>query len=216
MARLVHADHGQIGVTDIVGTGLYDPERARETPLWARELHGFDTHVPETEEYGVTSFVHRARQPCDPAHVHAVLTDALPGVIRAKGHFWIATRPDWVAAYGLAGAQAAITPLDAALVGVDTVFLPALHAAQPDPFLVWRRANWGLAIAVGGAAVVSRLDPAGQAGRGRSFEQPLPGRRPDRVARTLRELDRLQARCLAHNAPMVWGAACPVRNVLRS
>jgi len=96
------------------------------------------------------------------------------------------------------------------------VFLPALHAAQPDPFLVWRRANWGLAIAVGGAAVVSRLDPAGQAGRGRSFEQPLPGRWPDRVARTLRELDRLQARCLAHNAPMVWGAACPVRNVLRS
>jgi G3E family GTPase len=51
------------------------------------------------------------RAPFDPAKVHAVLTGDLPGVIRAKGHFWLATRPNWVAEYSLAGAVSSVTPL---------------------------------------------------------------------------------------------------------
>jgi G3E family GTPase len=79
--------------------------------MWAKELYGFATHVPETEEYGVTSFAYRARRPFDPARLHGVLNGPLPGVIRAKGHFWIATRPDWVAEFSLAGALSSVRPL---------------------------------------------------------------------------------------------------------
>ncbi len=80
-------------------------------PMWAKELYGFADHVPETEEYGVKSFVYRARQPFVPEKIMAVLNGELPGVIRAKGHFWIATRPDWVAEFSLAGALSSVKPL---------------------------------------------------------------------------------------------------------
>ncbi len=110
-ARLIEADHSRIDASAIFDTGLFDFERAHEHPLWAKELYGFAHHTPETEEYGITSFVYRARRPFDPARIHAVLNGALPGVIRAKGHFWIATRPDWVAEFSLAGALSTVTPL---------------------------------------------------------------------------------------------------------
>jgi G3E family GTPase len=110
-ARLIMADHGRVPPAQIMGTGLFDFDRAHEHPLWAKELYGHADHVPETDEYGVTSFVYRARRPFDPARVHAVLNGDLPGVIRAKGHFWLATRPDWVAEFSLAGAISSVKPL---------------------------------------------------------------------------------------------------------
>ncbi|GGE81568.1 GTP-binding protein [Stappia taiwanensis] len=110
-ARLIETDFGRVPVDSIFDTGLFDFETAHQHPLWAKELYGFADHVPETEEYGVSSFVYRARRPFDPARLHAVLGGALPGVIRAKGHFWLATRPDWVAEYSLAGALSSVQPL---------------------------------------------------------------------------------------------------------
>ncbi|MGC8202571.1 GTP-binding protein [Aliiroseovarius sp. PTFE2010] len=59
----------------------------------------------------MTSFVYHARAPFDPAKLHAALNGPLPGTIRAKGHFWIATRPDWAIEFSLAGAISSITPL---------------------------------------------------------------------------------------------------------
>ena len=55
--------------------------------------------------------VYRARQPFDPARLHGVLNGDLPGVIRAKGHFWLATRPDWAGEFSLAGALSQVRPL---------------------------------------------------------------------------------------------------------
>ncbi len=110
-ARLVETDQSQVAGDRIFDTGLFDFETAHEHPLWAKELYGFADHVPETEEYGVSSFVYRARKPFHPARIHAVLNGELPGVIRAKGHFWVATRPNWVAEFSLAGAMSSVQPL---------------------------------------------------------------------------------------------------------
>ena len=109
--RIIETDRSEVAADAILNTGLFDFERAHEHPMWAKELYGFADHVPETEEYGVASYVYRARQPFDPSKVIAVLNGDLPGVIRAKGHFWIATRPDWVAEFSLAGALSSVTPL---------------------------------------------------------------------------------------------------------
>lgn len=110
-ARLIETDYAEVRPEAIFDTGLFDFDKAHEHPLWAKELYGFADHVPETEEYGVSSFVYRARRPFDPQKVHAVLNGPLPGVIRAKGHFWLASRPDWVAEFSLAGALSKVAPL---------------------------------------------------------------------------------------------------------
>lgn len=110
-ARLIETDFARVDPPAIFDTGRFDFDRAHEHPLWAKELYGFAQHTPETEEYGIASFVYRARRPFHPQRIHAVLNGPMPGVIRAKGHFWIATRPDWVAEFSLAGALSSVTPL---------------------------------------------------------------------------------------------------------
>ena len=108
---IIEADYSDVPAEAILDTGLFDFEKAHEHPMWAKELYGYADHTPETEEYGVASYVYRARRPFQPEAVHALLNGPLPGVIRAKGHFWMATRPEWVAEFSLAGALSSITPL---------------------------------------------------------------------------------------------------------
>ena len=110
-AQIIETDHSKVPADRIMGTGLFDFDKAHLHPMWAKELYGFADHVPETEEYGVSSFVYRARRPFHPQKIHDVLNGDLPGVIRAKGHFWIATRPDWLAEFSLAGALSSIKPM---------------------------------------------------------------------------------------------------------
>ena len=103
-ARVIETDYGRIELADILGTGRFDFEKASEHPLWFKELHGFRDHVPETEEYGIRSFVYRARKPFQPTRFKAFLDESWPGVIRAKGFFWLATRPHHVGEMSQAGA----------------------------------------------------------------------------------------------------------------
>lgn len=109
--EILEVNHSDVPANKILNTGLFDFEKAHEHPMWAKELYGFADHVPETEEYGVASYVYRARRPFVPEKIMTVLNGDLPGVIRAKGHFWIATRPEWVAEFSLAGALSSIRPL---------------------------------------------------------------------------------------------------------
>ncbi|MEM6491164.1 MAG: GTP-binding protein, partial [Pseudomonadota bacterium] len=110
-ARIIETNHSDVPADAILDTGMFDFQKAHEHPMWAKELYGFADHTPETEEYGVASFVYRARRPFHPARVHALFTGDLPNVIRAKGHFWIASRPDLVAEFSLAGTLSSVEPL---------------------------------------------------------------------------------------------------------
>ena len=103
-ARLIEADFGRVPLDAVLNTGLFDHEKAQEHPLWHKELYGHADHVPETEEYGISSFVYRARRPFHPERFNTFLAQTWPGLIRAKGHFWLATRPQWVGEMSLAGA----------------------------------------------------------------------------------------------------------------
>ena len=103
-ARIEEVDFGQIPLDAILNTKRFDFNRAHEHPLWYKELYGFNDHVPETEEYGVRSFVYRARRPFDPTRFQAFIDKNWPGVVRAKGFFWLATRPDYVGELSQAGA----------------------------------------------------------------------------------------------------------------
>ncbi|MCO7737897.1 zinc metallochaperone GTPase ZigA [Brucella intermedia] len=103
-ARIEEADFGEVPLDAILDTKLFDFNKAHEHPLWYKELHGFAAHTPETEEYGVRSFVYRARRPFDPERFQSFIDKGWPGVVRAKGFFWLATRPDFVGEISQAGA----------------------------------------------------------------------------------------------------------------
>ncbi len=103
-ADIIETNFSKAPLNKILNTGRFDFEKAQQHPVWFKELYGFANHVPETEEYGVTNFVYRARRPFDPQKFHAFVQSNWPGVIRTKGHFWLATRPQWVGELSQAGA----------------------------------------------------------------------------------------------------------------
>lgn len=105
-ARIIDANFGRVPLDTILDTGLFDDEKAEQHPLWFKELYEPEAHRPESDEYGVESFVYRARRPFDPKRFYAFLTGGgMEQVIRAKGHFWIATRPDYLGELAVAGSQ---------------------------------------------------------------------------------------------------------------
>ena len=104
-ARLIETDFGKVDLREVLGTGRFDFTKAETHPLWFKELHGFKDHVPETEEYGIRSFVYRAKRPFDPTRFQRFIDSPWPGVVRAKGFFWLATRPHHVGEISQAGAM---------------------------------------------------------------------------------------------------------------
>ncbi|RUL99614.1 GTP-binding protein [Rhizobium chutanense] len=107
-AQVVEAVFGQVPLGAILDTGLFSEAKAARHPLWHKELFGWGEHVPETEEYGITSFVYRSRRPFAPLRLKDFLDRKWAGLIRAKGHFWLATRPDEIGLLSIAGTQCRI------------------------------------------------------------------------------------------------------------
>ncbi|MBB5665903.1 G3E family GTPase [Rhizobium leguminosarum] len=107
-AQVVEAVFGQVPLDAILDTGLFSEAKAARHPLWHKELFGWGDHVPETEEYGIRSFVYRSRRPFHPLRLKDFLDRKWAGLIRAKGHFWLATRPDEIGLLSIAGTQCRI------------------------------------------------------------------------------------------------------------
>jgi len=103
-AELIETDYARVPLDRVLDTGLFNLEMAQRNPLWFKELNGFADHVPETLEYGIRSFVYRARRPFNPALLDRFIARSWPGVVRAKGFFWLATRPHFVGELSQAGA----------------------------------------------------------------------------------------------------------------
>ena len=95
---------GQVPVAKLLNTQKFDFEKAEQAAGWLKELRG--THTPETEEYGISSFVYNARRPFHPARFYDYLhrDDWENGtLLRSKGFFWLASRPEWVGSWSQAG-----------------------------------------------------------------------------------------------------------------
>jgi G3E family GTPase len=107
-ARLLLAERGRVPLSEVLDTRRFDFERARQAPGWLRELRG--EHVPETEAYGIRSFVFRSRVAFHPQRFWDFIHGSWKGVLRSKGFFWLATRMDITGVWAQAGGACSFEP----------------------------------------------------------------------------------------------------------
>lgn len=102
-ARIIASSFGKVDPACILNTGLFDFEEAQTSAGWQKELEA-EQHTPETEEYGISSFVFRNSKPFHPQRFWNYLQNEYPaGIIRAKGLFWLASRPNDALNFSQAG-----------------------------------------------------------------------------------------------------------------
>lgn len=139
VARIVKSQFGNIPLKEILSTETFRFDHAAESPGWMRELRG--EHVPETVEYGISSFVYRARRPFHPEKLRRFLDAEWSGVLRSKGFLWIATRMDYSIEWSQAGGACRIEPgamwwaaMDKAKWPQDSLLLKELHQSWQEPW----------------------------------------------------------------------------------
>lgn len=103
-AKIIEAERSAVPLKEILHTRLFDFETTSRSAGWIAELE--KEHIPETEEYGISSFVYRSRAPFHPERFWYFIQNRWPaGVVRSKGLCWIASRPDVAINWSQAGAS---------------------------------------------------------------------------------------------------------------
>ncbi|PQO26787.1 GTP-binding protein [Blastopirellula marina] len=124
-ARIVLAAHGQVDLDQVLGTNLYQLAESAEHPEWLKTERGAE--APETEEYGIGSFVYRARRPFHPERIWSALdldNGVLNGVMRSKGFAWIASKNDYAYQWSQAGVSMQLDPVGYWWAGAPEELLP--------------------------------------------------------------------------------------------
>lgn len=91
-AKIIESEYSRIPLNQVLNTQLFDFDAASQGAGWIKELN--EEHIPETEEYGISSFVYRSNKPFHPVRLMQWLQDWPVEVVRAKGFIWLATRND--------------------------------------------------------------------------------------------------------------------------
>lgn len=129
-AKLIRTEHGKVDIHEILNTGLFNFEEASRSAGWLLELQK-EEHEPETEEYGISSFVYRRQRPFHPQRLAELFADWPAEVVRAKGLAWVATRNDIACTLSQAGPSIQFGPAG--------YWIAALPAAERDEILKQER-----------------------------------------------------------------------------
>ncbi len=133
-ARLIESEFSKVDPAQILNTHLFDFAEASQSAGWIQELQNHQNgigHTPETEEYGLSSFVFRDRRPFHPVRFWRYLSENFPaGIIRSKGLFWLASRPNDALNFSQAGGS-----LRAESAGVWWASMPFSQRVQYGAFL---------------------------------------------------------------------------------
>jgi G3E family GTPase len=106
-AKIITSSFGKIPANEILNTKLFDFEEAQSSAGWQEELNG--NHTPETEEYGISSFCFKSHKPFHPERFWNYLNEKFPEtIIRSKGLFWLASRPNDAISFSQAGGSSRI------------------------------------------------------------------------------------------------------------
>jgi len=101
-AKIITTSHGKVDQSEILNTGLFDFEKASQGAGWIKELE--TEHTPETDEYGIGSFVYRNRLPFHPKRFEEYINEQWHhGILRSKGFYWLASQPSDALVWSQAG-----------------------------------------------------------------------------------------------------------------
>ena len=134
-ARIEIAAFGRIALDRVLDTGLFDFEQAERAPGWLAELRG--EHQPESEAYGIRSFVYRARLPFHPQRFWELVQSEWEGVVRSKGFFWLASRATRAGSWSQAGGACRY-----GVAGLWWAAVPREHWPADEEALAAIRKNW--------------------------------------------------------------------------
>jgi G3E family GTPase len=189
-ANIIRTVNGQVEPSEILNTGLFDFERASMSAGWIQELNK-ESHTPETDEYGISSFVYRRRRPFHPGRLADYLGEWPAEVVRAKGQMWVAVEQDWAASFSQAGPSIQFGPAGAWLAAFPPEEREEILRSHPEAMLAWDE-RWGdrlnefvmIGIAMDREAIEQSLDACllneeEMAMNWASFDNPLPWLPPE-------------------------------------
>lgn len=128
-AKIIETERSNVSLDKVLDTKLFDMEKAQTSARWIQELQ--EEHTPETDEYGISSFVFRARRPFHPARFWDFIHTEWEGLLRSKGYFWLASRYNIAATWSQAGGSAEFRPAG--------YWWGAVPSAQwPDDDEIWK------------------------------------------------------------------------------
>ena len=186
-AEQIVTSRGLVAPARILGTHRFDFEKAEAAPGWQKELNG--VHIPETEEYGIGSFVYRARRPFHPQRLWDQFALGLPGVLRAKGFFWIATRAEVMASWSQAGQLLEVQPAgywfaatdeadwdldDAERATIDALWHPEVGDRRQELAIIGQRLDVPAMTAILDACLLTPEEMALGMSRWDAFPDPFP------------------------------------------
>ncbi|MCM2979380.1 GTP-binding protein [Niallia circulans] len=138
VARIIRTVNSEIDPHEILDTNLFDFDRASESAGWLRELNlGPSMHTPETEEYGISSFVYSSKKPFHSERFNDWCHSMPLSIVRAKGIAWCATRNDLALLLSQAGPSVSIEPISYWVAALPEVRQEEILQVNPS-----LRGNW--------------------------------------------------------------------------
>jgi len=162
-AEVVATTFGKVPLGKILDTGKFSFESASTAAGWLKEMRG--EHVPESEEYGISSFAYRARRPFHPQRYWNLIHSEWEGVLRSKGYFWLASRMPFVGSWSQAGGACRHgaaglwwSAVDQADWPDDPDYVAQIQAKTEGPFGDRRQELVFIGVGLDVKAVTSKLD----------------------------------------------------------
>lgn len=163
-ARIIRTVKGVVDLKEILNTGLFDFEKTSQSSGWITELSK-EEHTPETDEYGISSFVYRRRTPFHPERLSDFFSDWPEEIVRAKGLVWLAAKEDLAASLSQAGPSIQFGPAGYWLATLSKDQQIEVLESEPDVQQKWDE-QWGdrlnelvfIGLRLEGSEIEARLD----------------------------------------------------------
>ncbi|TDL62801.1 GTP-binding protein [Paenibacillus amylolyticus] len=140
-AKIIRTENGQVNPSEILNTDRFDFEKVSMSAGWIQELEK-ESHTPETEEYGIGSFVYRRRKPFHPSRLAEFMSYWPEEVVRAKGLVWLAAEGDVAASLSQAGPSIQFGPAGHWIAALPEADKEEILRNEPDVLEKWD-AQWG-------------------------------------------------------------------------